>query len=88
MAPPPQAPAAAPAKPGWKTTEFWLTLLGALAPALNTAAGQIWHVSIPTDQLYAGIGAVGVYATTRSGVKAMSAYLGARAQADFAKLNK
>jgi hypothetical protein len=79
----PAQPAAPAAKPGWKTTEFWLTLLSALAPAVNTASDLIFHVSIPTDQLQAGMTAAAVYVGSRSGVKAMSAYLAARAQPTY-----
>lgn len=45
-------------KPGWKSTEFWSTILAALAP---------WISSVPADKASAvSAAAVGAYAIARA----------------------
>jgi hypothetical protein len=45
---PTTVPAAAPTKPGWQTTEFWLSLIAAITPYLISAVPPQWAVVAST----------------------------------------
>lgn len=53
------------AKSGYKTTEFWLALLGANLPVVNT----LFNLDIPIDSLLASIGAIATYIFGRTVTK-------------------
>lgn len=71
-------------KPGWKTTEFWLTSIYALVAILN-GSGAL-HYQIPLETVAAAGQGIAVYVASRSVTKAAGAYLTAKAQP--AKLNQ
>jgi hypothetical protein len=55
----------APVKPGYKTSEFWLTLATAAAAILNRKLG----LDISPEVLLTVAGTVGAYAISRMGTK-------------------
>jgi len=54
-------------KPGYKTTEFWLSALTAMLTILNQS-GAIGH-AIPTDAVLSIAGVVAAYIASRAVVK-------------------
>lgn len=65
-------------KPGWKTSEFWLTAVYSVAALLNGSGALPFQ--IPLDTVVATGQAIMVYVGSRSGTKALSAYVTAKAQ--------
>ena len=53
-------------KAGVKTSEFWVAILGAILPVLNSQLG----LHIPTDQVMTILGLLASYVVSRSVVKA------------------
>lgn len=58
-------------QPGWKSTEFYLTVLVIIAVMLSTKLG------ITSEQLYIILGAAGIYTGGRSFTKAQASKGGA-----------
>lgn len=74
-------------KPGYKTSEFWLAAIYGLVTLLNQS-GAFAH-PLPADTIMAAGQAVAVYVASRSGVKAMSAYVAAKGKpVDAGRLNQ
>lgn len=48
-------------KPGWKTSEFWVTVAGSLVAILNSAFG--WH--IPADTILTVVAGIAAYVFSR-----------------------
>lgn len=51
-------------KPGYKTSEFWVTTVGSLVVALNQS-GLLGSVVLPKDAILAIVGAVATYVISR-----------------------
>lgn len=66
-------------KPGYKTTEFWAMAAYSLAALLN-GSGALGGYQIPLDTVAAAGQAVMVYIASRSGSKALGAYVAAKAK--------
>ena len=73
-------------KPGYKTTEFWLTLIMAFVALFNQSG--IINIELPAETINAAVAGIATYVVSRSGTKAMGAYLAARIKPlDASKLN-
>jgi hypothetical protein len=59
-------------KQGWKTTEFWVTLVTALLVALNQS-GILGAIVLPIESIAGVIGVIAPYVLGRSVVKLKSA---------------
>jgi hypothetical protein len=64
----PPAESLPPATPGWKTSEFWITVAVSVVAILNQAFN--WH--IPTDTVTQVVAGVAAYVLGRSVVKLKS----------------
>ena len=74
-------------KPGYKTTEFWVTAATSLITILNDSG--LLHVHLEANTIYAVVASGVAYVTSRSFTKAAQAYLGAKTQrVDGSKLNQ
>lgn len=69
-------------KPGWKTSEFWVTVAGTLLPLLNESGALGFR--IPVETVIQGIYAIMAYVGSRSLLKAVAAY---KQPVDHKKLN-
>jgi hypothetical protein len=54
-----------PNKPGWKTSEFALSLFAASLPLINRA----FNIDLPTETIVSAVGAVVAYTLSRGWVK-------------------
>lgn len=74
-------------KPGYKTSEFWVTALTSLFAILNDSG--VLHFHLDPNTVYATVAGAAAYVTSRSAVKAAQAYLAAKTQkVDGSKLNQ
>ena len=71
-------------KPGWKTTEFWLTLATALIALFNDSGA--FGFTLPAETITPVVAGVATYVVSRSGTKAFGAYIDAK-KVDYSKLN-
>lgn len=73
-------------KPGYKTTEFWLTAITGLVAIVNQSGA--FHFQIPVETVTQVVTVVGAYVGSRSVLKAVQAYAGTKVKPlDAAKLN-
>ena len=74
-------------KAGWKTTEFWLTAIASLMVMLNQSGA--FGFEIPAESIMPIFTGIAAYVVSRSGTKAMAAYLKAKIKPlDAANLNQ
>lgn len=73
-------------KPGYKTTEFWLTLAATIMALFNQSGA--FGFTVPAETIMPIFTGVAAYVVSRSGTKAMAAYLKAKSEpVDPVKLN-
>lgn len=74
-------------KPGYQTSEFWLTAITGLIAIVNQSGAL--HFQIPVETVTQVVAVVGTYVGSRSVLKAVAAYAAVKTKpVDGKKLNQ